>query len=489
MKKIILFLVVLPVWVFGITFEKKYGTDNAEYGYGVCQTPDGGYIAAGIAETGEDSVDVYIVRTDSVGDTLWTRTYGKPEAIEIILDIFQASEDEYVTVGYAIDSLSIDIYLLKINLSGDTLWTRRYKGPLIVTFGFDGVLGPDGNYVIVGSVASSHSPSCSSSLYILRIDSSGDVLDTRQYGEGSEGGLSVNLVPDGGYIFTGWRKRGKKERLKEFNQRVWWPRKTMSNDDIYLVRTDESLDTLWTRTYGKDKEEEGHGVIPTEDNGFLITGFTESFSPDFTSDIYVIKTDSMGDTMWTQIYGGDKSDGAGRGFMASDGNYVIPGYTESFDAKAQPNSHNSYIIKIDRFGNLLWERVYGDNTSEDWVFSGQETLDKGFIFVGSREGDLYLIKTDSTGRVGIEEENKERLDLFQLSPNPSYGWIDIKYSVEKAKVIEIEIYDIVGRKVDCILNRHSVPGIYTVRYKTVNLLPGIYFVTFRTYKQKIVILK
>src|SRR6266478_2537796 len=60
-----------------VTFEKTYGGPGSDIGLSVQQTSDGGYVIVGQTQSyGAGSWDVYVVKTNSSGDTLWTKTYG-----------------------------------------------------------------------------------------------------------------------------------------------------------------------------------------------------------------------------------------------------------------------------------------------------------------------------------------------------------------------------------------------------------------------------
>jgi len=92
------------------------------------------------------------------------------------------------------------------------------------------------------------------------------------------------------------------------------------------------------------------------------------------------------DTLWTKTYGGNSSD-AGRSVQqTNDSGYIITGYTDG----------DVYLIKTDSSGDTLWTKTYGAENG-DAGFSVQQTSDGGYIITGYTDGDVYLIKTDSSG--------------------------------------------------------------------------------------------
>ncbi|MQY71655.1 hypothetical protein GH141_06980, partial [bacterium] len=88
-------------------------------------------------------------------------------------------------------------------------------------------------------------------------------------------------------------------------------------------------DTLWTRTYGGTGEDVGHFVQETSDGGYIIAGYTTSFGAG-SYDVYLVKTNEDGDTLWTKTYGGTGSDVGYSVQETPDEGYIIAGRTTSF---------------------------------------------------------------------------------------------------------------------------------------------------------------
>jgi len=245
----------------------------------------------------------------------------------------------------------------------DTLWRKTYPG----SGGFSVQQLPDEGFIIGGSGAS-----------LIRIDANGDTLWVKGYGGVAifplAGGCSVQYLSDGGVIVGA-------------SYVVSWP----EDCDVYLIRTDENGDTLWTRTYGGPKRDMGYSVQQTKDGGFIVVGYTESFGAG-EYDVYLIKTDENGDTLWTRTYGGEGDDIGYSVQQTEDGGFIIIGETESFGA----GKFDVYLIKTDGNGDTIWTRTYGGEGC-DIGYSVQQTKDGGFIIAGSKDDDVYLIKIDEKG--------------------------------------------------------------------------------------------
>jgi hypothetical protein len=359
---------------------RTYGGGDLEEGWCVQQTHDGGYIIAGhTASFGAGNYDVYVVKTATNGDTVWTRSYGGG-ATDMGFFVQQTSDGGYIIAGQteSFGAGSYDVWLIKTDANGDTLWTRTYGGG-DNDKGFSVQQTSDGGYIIVGYTCSFGAGT--EDVYLVRTDSSGDTLWTHTYGRRYDDyGRSVQQTSDGGYIIAGY--------TESFGAGA---------TDVYLLKTDSSGDTLWTRTYGGDQRDYGWEVVVTPDGGFAVAAHTASFGAG-RDDVYLVKTDASGDSLWTRTYGGSLLD---HGFSlqhTSDGGYVVAGYTNSFGA----GGYDLYVVKTDANGDILWTRTYG-GSGYDYARSVRQTTDGGYIVAGYTESfgaggyDVYLVKLAGEG--------------------------------------------------------------------------------------------
>jgi len=353
---------------------RTYGGSSLDQGYSVQQTSDGGYIlAGGTYSFGAGYSDVYLVKTDSSGDTLWTRTYGGSSE-DGGNSVYQTADGGFITAGYthSFGAGGKDVYLVKTDSSGDTLWTRTYGGGRYDE-GYSVQQTSDSGYIIAG-YTDSFGPG-NDNVWLLKTDSSGDTLWTRTYGLGNYAqGRSVQQTSDGGYVIAG--------RILSY---------TTHSYDVYLLKTDSSGDTLWTRTYGWGDDDEGWSVQQTADGGYVIAGHTYYPLPR-ASDVYLVKTDSSGGTLWTCTHDRSYRDHGHSVQQASDGGYVIAGYTYSYSTGL-----DVYLLKMDASGDTLWTRTYG-GSDDDEGWSVQKTSDGGYVIAGytksfgAGNSDVYLLK-------------------------------------------------------------------------------------------------
>jgi len=182
-----------------------------------------------------------------------------------------------------------------------------------------------------------------------------------------------------------------------------------------LLVSSSNAQQRWERTYGGADWDYGSSVQQTQDGGYIVAGETYSFGAG-SNDVYLIKTNASGGTLWTRTYGGTNSD-AGRSVQqTSDGGYIIAGYTGSF-------------------GNGL---------------------------------QVYLIKTDSSGRTsGVEVTERGRgpweMGRITASPNPFTSFATLPgHETER-----FALYDVSGRKVGIFrgdrIGEGLAPGVYFLR--------------------------
>ena len=157
----------------------------------------------------------------------------------------------------------------------------------------------------------------------------------------------------------------------------------------FLMKLDSVGDTLWVKSYNHFGNLWGMDVIQTKDSGFL-TVYIVSLGG--ASDICVIKSNSSGDTLWTKLYSGPGTEFIWKAEETFDGGYILVGYTNSFSLGIS----DMYLIKTSSFGDTIWTKKIG-GIGRDEAGAVIQTPDSNFLVCGNIDTCLCLIKFDLNG--------------------------------------------------------------------------------------------
>ncbi len=194
------------------------------------------------------------------------------------------------------------------------------------------------------------------------------------------------------------------------------------------------------------------------------------------------------DTLWTKTYGGSENDWGNSVVQTTDGGYIIAGHTYSYGA-GTPDSSNVYIIKTDANGDTLWTGTYGDR---EWNYgqSVVQTADGGYIIAGETYAngagfsDVYLI------RLGPETGMEENSDLtvespnFRLGQNPFSTSTTISYQIPARSKVSLSVYDITGREIKRLVDSVKERGDYQLHLDMTGYAQGVYFINLTAGKVK-----
>lgn len=425
MKVNIALLMVALVGICSAGWERTLGGSGNDYGGAVLKTTDGGYVIGGSKETSAYSgiYDAYLIKTNSSGIPVWSGTYGTSD-YDYGCSIATSLDGGYVIAGYTWASTrGYDFYLVKTNSSGSMLWSRTY-GSSNHDFARSIARTSDGGYIMAGYTF--ETDPYLNDIYVVKTNSSGDEIWNKTFsGSFNYVALSIIQTTDGGYIIAGYTDSlGAGE------------------DDVYIIKTNSSGNIAWTRIIDLGSRDVASSILQTTAGDYLITGSSESVGLG-ESDLFILKLNSSGSTQWIKTYGGSDDDNGASISRTSDNGFIIVGSTQSYGA----GEYDVYLLKTNSSGDTLWTQTYG-RISNDYGTSVSQTSDGGYIIGGTTESfgsggsDIYLIKVDAVGIV--EWVNQKPRNLFiSAYPNPFNSACRIS-APENAVV---EIFDINGRSI------------------------------------------
>jgi len=216
------------------------------------------------------------------------------------------------------------------------------------------------------------------------------------------------------------------------------------NKDIWLLKIDENGKKIWSQTYGGKGEDYAKSILETDD-GYLIIGFTDSYSlSEGENNVIVIKIDVNGKELWNKTYGGLLPDEGYSIIQTTDGYFIISGYTMSYGFE---NSEDLWVIKIKDNGEELWNKTYGGAGSE-YGRSIIETND-GYLVAGETNSyssdkrfSAWLLKINKTGHEmwNFTYDGLEYDDYFNQILENDNGFIMVGQTANKTKIDSEEKY-------------------------------------------------
>lgn len=354
-----------PLWT------KTYGDGGIAHAYSICRTSDGGFTVAGKFKESQDAGwDVYLVKTDSAGDTVWTRSYGGP-GDEIARSVIETADGGFVIAGrtQSIGDNTWNIYLLKTGADGRDVWVKTY-GQTDRDFGMSVIQTSDGGYALVGGTMGADGETYD--IYLVKTDADGNEAWVRSYG-GDDGEFATSIAEtrDGGYMVAACTESFGEGML-----------------DVYLIRTDGQGQVTWTRTYGGEGWDMPWDIRQTSDGGFIVVGETESYGED-GPDVYLIRTDGDGEPLWIRNYGGPGRETGRAVWETPEGDFIVGGSIHAYEEWGR----DIYIARVDARGEVLWVKSFG-GPGNDVAHSITQAMD-GTCIVAGETASLGPGKSDA----------------------------------------------------------------------------------------------
>lgn len=265
----------------------------------------------------------------------------------------------------------MDILLIKMNLSGDTIWTKTYGGNEL-DYCKNIITTSDENLLLVGK-RDSFRAGLLKNIYLLKVNYSGDTLWTKKYSNTDyKVPYSLLETTDGGYLITG---------TNEDNSNL---------GGIYLLKVSSDGEKMWDQTIGEGSHKWGYSTIELSSGDFLTCGFHNNGR---YNQVLVLKSDNQGNTIWEKEYG--------VGNLSEHGNSIKKNLDETITITGSCYNINTFsgdiiILKIDQDGNQDWFKKFGSSKS-DWAINLVKDTNDDNIITGNSNGSIFMTKIDSKG--------------------------------------------------------------------------------------------
>jgi len=472
-----------------ILWDRTYGGANADAGTAMCATGNGGLVIVGWSESVSAQVqadngqqDLWIVRVDADGNFLWHRTYGgsgneTSQAVGVAEngDIYVVANTQSNDGDFGPALGTDDLVFLRLSDDGELLAQSRWGGPQGAA-ATDLLVLPNGECIVVGGklmLPSNNPPHIDA--FLIRANEMGEVILEETYG-GSEYDIALAITngPSGTLVMVG------ETRSNDGDVAV-----NMGLGDGWMLSVTLDGQLIEERTFGGEFNDQLSDVTMTSDGGMIVTGYYSypmliSGSMQPSTLVVAEKLDANGNSEWIKEYGGTNGD---YGWLVKEhpsGGYLLYAYAYSNDGDAPPSvmQVDTWLLRLDADGELLWHRPFGGPWSFDSVSGMLLTEDGGVLLLAVVETDNSDMTTYLGGLdtwlirlgpevVGVDEH---RSSLASMVPDPDGSGFNVQL-FDGARTRSIEVRDASGRLVRSIPttsnNTHvdlksSPTGVYIV---------------------------
>ncbi len=255
-------------------------------------------------------------------------------------------------------------------------------------------------------------------------------------GSNSDLSLSFQKTTDGGYILAGVTKSEDGDLNGHYGAETW---------DGWIIKTDEEGVLQWQQHYGGTGYDKIVDVQPTQDGGYIASGYSTSSDGDLTEnkgndDAWIIKLNGIGEIEWQKTYGGSSYDETRRIRPLKNGGYLVAGTSRSqdgdLDTLKKTGGGNYWLFQITETGEIVWMKTYGGNET-DVIFDMELTNDGGCVMVGNalssdediteNKGllDCWIVKVDTIGNIQWQHAygGSNNDNAISVSPTFDGGYI------------------------------------------------------------------
>lgn len=393
-------------------FNRLYDYKGTSQGVnGAVQASDGSVILVGTSMDFSTYRDLFLVKIDSRGDTIWTTVHSE-DSIHLHAatgPAFELANGDIIFAGSANDTrtgYSNDAALYRFSSKGEFIEMYRYGGTATQNVQSMKKL-PGGNFILCGQTTSSDP---NSDLYLLEVDTAGNLVWERSIPilnwQSPQG---IDITADGGFIVTG-------------NSGY------VSDMDILVVKTDSLGKMQWRRTPGSIYDNASWAKVTTlPDGSFIVTSATSIMNGTYHQ--FIVNYSSAGSLLWEKSFPTTYSSHfTTNPISLSDNSIVVGGTKYMLNTSTGGTNLYSTLSKIDSSGRMLWQRIFFTREDRDQYFYGlMATPGNGFIIYGfafASTQDGWAVKADefgceAAGCDGTEIYTQEKINTsITLFPNP-----------------------------------------------------------------------
>jgi len=382
-------------------FVKTYGGSKNDVFQSVIKTTDGGYAILGYTQSNDfditdktnESFDFWILKFSADDTLLWQKTFGGSDD-DRGADIIATNDGGFALLGYSKstdgdvsqNAGAQDFWLIKITSDGNISWQK--------TFGFSGadygttlIQTSDNGYLITGVLdvsasngqgnAKTAQKHAGGDVWALKLNNSGNLIWSRFFG-GSFTDTPFGLAEtiDNNYIIAA---SSDSEDFNITNNKGTY--------DFWILKISNDGNLIWEKSFGGSEIDEPRGITTTNEGDFIIVGDTRSQDQDVRfnnggADLWMLKISNSGNLIWEKTFGGSNFDVARSISKTDDNGFIIAGNSRSSNTEFSNQGQNdAWILKVDNFGNTLWQKFIGGSQNE-FLFDAIQGNNQAIIAIG-----------------------------------------------------------------------------------------------------------
>ncbi|MBL6448814.1 hypothetical protein JMN32_21055 [Fulvivirga sp. 29W222] len=357
-------------------FIKFFGEVNDENGYAAIEADNGDFIFTGSTNSTEDgSTNILIAKADVNGNRVWQKQVEQPlnqtsKDIELL-----SNGDAFIFGHTTLSNGTTDFLLLHINSEGEEVASFTYGDSTKNEEGLGLIPSVSGGYLLIGTIENNASDK---DMLITKVDDSGNEIFSNTYGLIDEFDAVTSVVENeaGELVWCGTLNRNGTQSMR-------------------VVSTDSLGSLIWDYTY---QEEINNSQSVASDmkkitGGYIITG--KSFTNSGESNVLLVNISDKGTFKWAADLTSTFSQEGNSVARTSDGGYTVVG-----KILTTAGTSDIYLLKTNSLGQLLWSKTFGGEYDDSGNFV-KESSDRGLIILGTAKVNnnnvIEFIKTDADG--------------------------------------------------------------------------------------------
>ncbi|MEA3496054.1 MAG: immunoglobulin domain-containing protein, partial [Bacteroidota bacterium] len=431
-----------------IEWQKCYGGTKYDNSYNLIQISSNNYMFTATTASNDydvsgnhGSFDYWVVEVNDTGNIIWQKCYGSFNQ-DGVAEILELNENNIFVTGYVgsnsgnvsgYNGGAHDVWSILLDNTANIQWQKCIGG---TSWDDASCVAKINNYSIVvggrtystnGNFIGNHG---GYDMLIFKTDIGGNVKWLKCIG-GSINELCNDILVKGNYIYCVGRTTSSNGDIDT----------NYGYNDIVIVKLDTNGNMIWTKTYGGNLFDEASSICSSEDD-LVITGYTSSNNSFIdnskgSNDAFIIKIDTGGNILWKKRYGGSSNDGGHSILQTNDNGFLVSGYSNSNDHDVGNNNGNSdvWVFKVNNNGEIIWEINLGgslsdagfvapsyaiQNSAGDYlILSGTKSND---IDVSGNHGnsDIWLVKLNEPFKVEICANDSFILKTSSIGTKPIY---------------------------------------------------------------------